>query len=92
MRTLSLIFVVTGFILLIHNLSELKLITRPATTTTLTPFIYTTVKPRRKQHQGYNHKTGHNVPNRVKDILPPNNLQENEVIGGAGGSIEGKNN
>lgn len=48
------------------------------------------MKPRRKQHQGYNHKTGHNVPNRVKDILPPNNLQENEVIGGAGGSIEGK--
>ncbi|XP_031618862.1 neurotrimin-like isoform X2 [Contarinia nasturtii] len=75
------------------RLQELKLITRPVTTTTPTPYVYTTVKPpRRKQHQNHNHK-GHDTSNRVKEILLPNNLQENEIAGaasgGGGGSIEG---
>lgn len=71
------------------HLTELKLITRPVTTTTPTPYVYTTVKPRRKQHQSHNHK-GHDTSNRVKEILLPNNLQENEIVGAAaGGSIEG---
>ncbi|XP_055296143.1 neurotrimin isoform X2 [Sitodiplosis mosellana] len=74
------------------RLQELKLITRPVTTTTPTPYVYTTAKPpRRKQHQSHNHK-GHDTSNRVKEILQPNNLQENEIVGAAaGGSIEGPN-
>lgn len=72
------------------HLTELKLITRPVTTTTPTPYVYTTAKPpRRKPHQGHNHKS-HDTSNRVKEILLPNNLQENEIVGpAAGGSIEG---
>lgn len=71
------------------HLTELKVVTRPTSTTTPTPYIYTTVKPRRKQHQNHNHK-GHDTSNRGKDILQPNNFQENEIVGAAaGGSIEG---
>lgn len=66
--------------------AELKLATRPITTTTPIPYVYTTVKPRRKQHQNHNHKGGHDTSSRVKDILLPNNLQENEIIGVAAGS------
>lgn len=82
-------------LLFILHLTELKLITRPTTTTTPTPYVYTTAKPRRKQHQNHNHK-GHDTSNRVKEILLPNNLQENEIVGAAaaaaGGGGSGGNN
>lgn len=72
------------------HLTELKLITRPVTTTTPTPYVYTTAKPRRKQNHNHNHK-GHDTSNRVKEILLPNNLQENEIVGvaAADSNIEG---
>lgn len=69
-------------LLFILHFTELKLITRPVTTTTPTPYVYTTAKPRRKQHQNHNHKS-HDTSNRVKEILLPNNLQENEIVGAA---------
>lgn len=72
----------------ILHLTELKLITRPVTTTTPTPYVYTTAKPRRKQHQSHNHK-GHDTSNRVKEILLPNNLQENEIVGAAAAAAGG---
>lgn len=51
--------------------------------------MYTTAKPRRKQHQNHNHK-GHDTSSRGKEKLQPNNLQENEIAeAAAGGSIEG---
>lgn len=56
-----------------------------ATTTTPTPYIYTTVKPRRKQHQSHNTKGGHDT-SRIKETLIPNLIQENEIVG----SVEGK--
>lgn len=59
------------------------------TTTTPTPYIYTTAKPRRKQHQSHNHKGTHDTSGPVKEILIPN-VQENEILGpAAGGSLEG---
>lgn len=61
--------------------TELKLITRPATTTTPTPYVHTTAKPRRKQHQNHSHKSAHDTINRIKDTVLPNNLKENEIIG-----------
>lgn len=69
----------------------MKLVTRPVTTTTPIPYVYTTAKPRRKQHPNHNHKGGHDTTNRVKEILLPNNLQENDIIGVAagGGSLDG---
>lgn len=56
-----------------------------APTTTLIPYVYTTVKPRRKQHQSHNNKGGHDI-SRVKETLLPNLIQENEIVG----SVEGK--
>lgn len=99
-RNASIPFKIIALLFVLH-LTELKLITRPTTTTTPTPYVYTTAKPRRKQHQNHNHK-GHDTSNRVKEILLPNNLQENEIVGaaaaaaaaagggsGGSGSIEG---
>lgn len=63
---------------------ELRLPPKPATTT-LTPYVYTTVKPRRKQHQSHNNKAGHDTY-RVKETLIPSIILENEIVG----SVEGK--
>lgn len=68
--------------------AELKIVPKQATTTTPTPYIYSTMKPRRKQHQNHNHKGGHGISSRVKETLLPN-LQENEIVAGAGNPFEG---
>lgn len=76
-------------LLFILHLTELERIsTLPVTTTTATPYVFTTAKPRRKQHQNHKHK-GHDTSNRVKEILLPNNLQENEIVGAVAGDGAG---
>lgn len=83
--TIQLSFYVFSVGKIPNKLTELKLITRPATTTTPTPHVHTTAKPRRKQHQNHNHKSAHDTTNRIKEIVLPNNLKENEIVGGGGG-------
>lgn len=72
----------------LYIFAELRLPPKAITTTTPTPYIYTTQKPRRKQHQSHNHKGGHDTSSRAKEILLPN-LQENEIVGAAGSPLEG---
>lgn len=62
---------------------ELRLPPKPVTTTTLTPYVYTTVKPRRKQHQSHNNKAGHDTY-RKETLIP--SILENEIVA----PVEGK--
>lgn len=82
---------IPSLVIFIYYNPELKLITRPTTSTTPTPYVYTTAKPRRKQHQNHNHKSAHDTTNRIREIVLPNNLKENDIIGpGAASSNDGK--
>lgn len=74
-------------LLFILHLTELQRQTPPVTPTTPTPYVFTTAKPRRKQHQNHKHK-GHDTSNRVKEILIPNNSQENEIVGAAAAAAD----
>lgn len=70
--------------ILLFNLQELRLPPKAPSTTAI-PYVYTTAKPRRKQHSGHNSKTGHDT-SRIKETLIPNLIQDNEIVG----SVEGK--
>ncbi|KAG4080629.1 hypothetical protein HA402_013159 [Bradysia odoriphaga] len=61
------------------RLQELRLPPKPATTT-LIPYVHTTVKPRRKQHQSHNNKAGHDTY-RGKETLISSTGLENEIVG-----------
>lgn len=66
-------------------ISELRL--PPKATTTPTPHVHTTPKPRRKQH---NNKAGHDTGKPKSDPGLINGIQENELVSGI--SSEGKFN
>lgn len=67
------------------NFSELRL--PPKATTTPTPHVHTTPKPRRKQH---NNKAGHETGKAKSEPGLINVVQENELMSGI--SSEGKYN
>lgn len=64
--------------------AELRL--PPTSTTTPTPYVYTTAKPRRKATQSHIKAATFDVP-KIKETVVTNHVQENEI---AGAAFEGK--
>ncbi|XP_055711592.1 lachesin isoform X1 [Phlebotomus papatasi] len=62
------------------RLQELRL--PPTSTTTPTPYVYTTAKPRRKATQSHIKAATFDVP-KIKETVVTNHVQENEIAGAA---------